>query len=82
MLKHLHCRCVRGQKNWFNMPSEIAGTGEKDSDAQKRLPMFLRPLARVAAAPHAVIRGMCIALTVWWLEQACRYMGWTNTGMQ
>jgi len=70
------------KKNWVNMASEIAGTGEKDSDAQKRLPMFLRPLARVAAAPHAVIRGMCIALTVWWLEQACRYMGWTNTGTQ
>lgn len=49
---------------------------EKEAAELKKLPFILRPFARVATRSPAILRGMTIALAVYWLQQLLIYMGW------
>ena len=44
----------------------------------KKLPIFLRPLQRLMGRSPAVVRGLCIALTVYWVQELARYLGWSQ----
>ena len=47
-------------------------------DSIKKLPIFLRPFMRLMGRSPAVVRGLCIALTVFWLQELAQYLGWSQ----
>ena len=61
-----------------NVGEKRADTKMKEEDEVKKLPLIMRPFARVARRSPAIVRGMSIALAVYWLQQFLMYMGWMS----
>lgn len=57
--------------------TQEVGEPEKGAEADRRkLPFLMRPLHRIMTSSPAAVRGMCIALAVYWMQQLARYLGW------
>jgi hypothetical protein len=57
--------------------TQEGGDPEKGAEAdRKRLPFLMRPLHRIMTNSPAAVRGICIALAVYWMQQLARYLGW------
>ena len=58
--------------------TDAVGAGAGGSGGPKRLPLLLRPMYHMMVRSPAAVRGMCIALTVYWLQQLSRHLGWVQ----
>lgn len=59
------------------MEKKDRGQPENGAEAdRKKLPFLMRPLHRMMTNSPAAVRGMCIALAVYWMQQLARYLGW------
>jgi hypothetical protein len=60
-------------------PTQADAVGSTAAPAQpKRLPLLLRPVYHMMVRSPAAVRGMCIAMTVYWLQQLARHLGWVQ----